>query len=132
MALLVPDVGEVEMLKRILNFSATGDVRIHLYSNNYTPVEGSTVANFTECSAAGYAAITLAGASWSIATTTGTSEASYAQQTFTFTATQVVYGYYVTNSANTIVLWAELFTGGPFNIPSGGGSVKVTPKSQLA
>lgn len=132
MALLVPDVGEVEMLKRILNFSATGDVRIHLYANNYTPVEGSIVGNFTECSAAGYAAITLTGASWSIATATGTSEAAYAQQTFTFTATQVVYGYYVTNSANTIVLWAELFTGGPFNIPAGGGSVKVTPKIQLA
>lgn len=132
MALLVPDVGEVEMLKRILNFSATGDVRIHLYSNNYTPVEGSTVANFTECSAAGYASQLLTGASWSIATSSGTSEAAYAERTFTFTATQVVYGYYVTNSANTIVLWAELFTGGPFNIPAGGGSVKVTPKIQLA
>lgn len=132
MALLVPDTGEVEMLKRILNFSATGDVKLHLYANNYTPVEGSAIANFTECTAAGYAAKTLAGASWSIATTSGTSEASYAEQTFTFTAAQTVYGYFVTNSAGTVLLWAELFTGAPFNIPSGGGSVKATPKFQLA
>lgn len=132
MALLVPDVGEVEMLSRIVNKKATGDLKLHLYSNNYTPVEGSLLANFTECNAAGYAAITLTGASWTVATTTGTTEATYAQQTFTFTAAQTVYGYYITDSGSTILVWAELFTGAPFNIPSGGGSVKVTPRIQLA
>jgi hypothetical protein len=132
MPLLVPDVGEVELLSRMLNKGATGDVILRLYSNNYTPVEGATVASFTQCTAAGYAAKTLTGASWAVATNAGTTEASYAEQIFTFTAAQTVYGYYVTNSANTIALWAEIFTGAPFNIPSGGGSVKVTPKIQLA
>lgn len=132
MALLVPDIGEVELLSRMLNKVATGDVKLHLFSNNYTPVEGSALANFTECNASGYAAKTLSGASWTVATNAGTTEASYAEQTFTFTAAQTVYGYYVTDSGSTKVLWAELFTGAPFNIPAGGGSVKVTPKIQLA
>jgi len=132
MALLVPDGGEVILLSRMLNKAATGDVKLHLYANNYTPVEGSLLANFTACSAAGYAVKTLAGASWTVTTTTGTTEAVYAEQTFTFTASQVVYGYYVTDSAATSLLWAELFTGAPFNIPSGGGSVKCTPRIQLA
>jgi hypothetical protein len=131
MALLVPDAGEVELLKRMLNFSATGDVVLHLFRNNYTPIESSLVAAFTECTGAGYAAKTLTGSSWSIATAAGVSTASYAEQTFTFTATDVVYGYYVTNAAGTIVLWAELLSGSPFNIPSGGGSVKITPKFVL-
>jgi hypothetical protein len=131
MALLVPDVGDVEMLTRVLNKGATGDVKLHLYTNNYTPVAGSTVANFTECAAAGYAAITLAGASWAISTSAGTTTASYAAQTFNLTASAVIYGYFVTNAAGTIVLWAELFTSAPFNIPSGGGSVQVTPKITL-
>lgn len=131
MALLMPAVGEVEALKRMLNYSATGNVVLHLYSNNYTPVEGSTVASFTECTASGYAAKTLTGSSWSITTTSNVTTASYAEQTFTFSAAQVVYGYYVTDAANAIVLWAELFSGSPFNIPSGGGSVKVTPKITL-
>jgi len=132
MALLLTDAGELNLLSRMLNKIATGDVKLHLYSNNYTPVEGSTLASFTACTAAGYAAKTLTGTSWSIVTTTGTTEASYAEQTFTFTAAQTVYGYYVTDSAVTVALWAELFSGAPFNIPSGGGSVKVTPKIQLA
>lgn len=132
MALLVPDIGEVEMLSRILNKVATGDVKLHLYKNDYTPVEGSALANFTECTAAGYAVKTLTGANWTIATASGISEASYAEQTFNFTATEVVYGYYITDSGTTKVLYAERFTSAPFNIPSGGGSVKVTPKLQLA
>jgi len=132
MALLVPDVGEVIMLSRILNKAATGDVKLKLYSNNYTPVEGSAIASFTECTASGYAAKTLAGATWTITTSAGTTQAVYAEQTFTFTAAQTVYGYFVTDTAGTGLLWAELFTGAPFNIPSGGGSVKVTPRIQLA
>jgi hypothetical protein len=132
MALLAPDVGEVIMLSRILNKAATGDVKLHLYTNNYTPVEGSLLANFTECVATGYAVKTLTGASWTVATAAGTTEASYAEQTFTLTASATVYGYYVTDSAGTGLLWAELFSGGPFSIPSGGGDVRVTPKIQLA
>lgn len=132
MALLVPNVGEVELLSRLLNKNAPDNVVLHLYTNNVTPDEADVVGTYTEATAAGYSAITLTGASWSVATVTGTTTASYAQQTFTFTAAEpAVYGYYVTNNAGTVLLWAERFTDGPYAIPSGGGTIKITPKIEL-
>ena len=130
MALLVPDVGEVLLLEYALNKTAATDVKLRLYTNNYTPVEGSVVANFTEANAAGYAAIALTGASWTIASDAGVTTAEYAEQTFTFTAASTDYGYYVTNSAGTQVLWAEKFSDAPHTIPSGGGTEKITVKIQ--
>ena len=128
MALLVPDVGEVLLLSYALNKVAQGDVKLRLYTNDYTPVEGSVVGDFTEATAAGYAAITLTGASWTIATATGVTTATYAQQTFTLTAASTDYGYYVTNNAGTQVLWAERFSDAPHSIPSDGGTEKITVK----
>jgi hypothetical protein len=132
MALVVPDVGEVELLSRMLNKSTPDDVVLHLYTNNKTPAEGDVVGDYTESTGAGYGAITLTGTTWGVSTTAGTTTASYAQQTFTYTgADPNIYGYYVTNTAGTTLLWAEIFSDGPYSIPSGGGSVKITPKIEL-
>lgn len=130
MALLAPDVGEVEILKRALNYSSADNCKLKLYINNYSPVEGSAVGNFTESTASGYSTKTLTGSSWSISTTSNVTTASYAAQTFTYTAAETVYGYYVVNNAGTIVLWAEKFSSA-FVIPSGGGSISVTPTLTL-
>ena len=130
MALLVPDVGEVLLLSYALNKVAPLDVKLRLFTNNYTPVEASVLASFTEAVAAGYAAITLTGASWTIASAAGVTTAEYAEQTFTLTAASTDYGYYITNNAGTQVLWAERFTDAPHTIPSGGGTEKVTVKIQ--
>ena len=43
-----------------------------------------------------------------------------------------VYGYFVTNNAGTVLLWAERFTDGPYNLPSGGGSIKITPSIEAS
>ena len=130
MALLVPDEGEVELLSLSLNKVSQANVILHLFTNNYDPVEGSNVAAFTEANAAGYAAITLTGADWTIATSTGTTTAEQPQKTFTFTAASTNYGYYVTNGAGTKVLWAEKFSDAPHTIPGGGGTEKITVKIQ--
>ncbi|MCK4447173.1 MAG: hypothetical protein KAW56_08825 [Candidatus Marinimicrobia bacterium] len=127
-ALLVPDVGEVLLLSYALNKVAATDVKLRLFTNDYTPVEGSVVANFTEAVAAGYAAIALAGADWTIATSVGVTTAEQPQKTFTFTAASTDYGYYITNNAGTQVLWAERFSDAPHTIPSGGGTEKITVK----
>lgn len=129
MALLVPNVGETEMLKRILNAATPDNVKLHLYKNNVTPSETDTVSTYTEDDGTGYAAISLTGSNWDTTTTAGT--ASYAQQTFTYTAGTTVYGYYVTDNAGTTLLWAELFSDGPYTIPSGGGTIKITPTISL-
>jgi len=132
MSLLVPDVGEVLLLQKALNKVAADDVKIHLYSSNYTPVEGDTI---TATDSFGLitdpAAIVLTGANWTVSSAAGTTTAEHAQQTFTFTGAETVYGYVVTNNAETEMLWAERFTDGPYTIPSGGGSIKITPKIQL-
>ena len=126
MALLVPDVGEVLLLSYALNKVAPTEVQLKIYTNDYTPVEGSVVANFTEATAEGYAAIELAGASWTIATAAGVTTATYAQQTETFTAASTNYGYYITNHDGSQVLWAERFSDAPHTIPAGGGTEKIT------
>ena len=126
MALLVPDVGEVLLLSYALDKVVPGNVFLRLFTNNYTPVEGSVYADFTEATVDGYAEIELEGNDWTIATSTGVTTATFAQQTFTFTAASTNYGYYVVNNAKNQVLWAERFSDAPHVIPSGGGTEKIT------
>lgn len=133
MALTVPDVGEDLLIKAMLNHTAATDLKLHLYTNDVSIAEGTTLGDVTESTGDGYAAVTLTGSSWSVTTTAGTTEASYAQQTFTYTGAEAnVYGYYVTNNGSTELAWIEEFSDGSYSIPSGGGSIKVTPKIQLA
>ena len=76
--------------------------------------------------------LALTGTSWTVGTSSGTTTATYATITFSYTTTETVYGYYVTNNAATSLLWAEVFnSGSPFQIPVGGGTVNVTPKISL-
>lgn len=132
MSLLAPNVGEVLLLKYMLNNASPTNVELRLFTNNVTPAYTDVLASYTESSAAGYAGITLAGASWTVATSTGTTVANFAQQTFSYSATESVYGYFVTSNGKGQVLWAERFSGAvPFNIPSGGGTVSITPRVTL-
>lgn len=129
MALLVPNVGEKEMLERILN--GTDDLVLHLYGNtggDHVPAETDVVTSYDEVNTGGYGQKALT-APWVISG--DPTEGSYPQVSFDFTGAATVYGYYVTNGDSSILLWAERFSDGPYNIPSGGGSVKITPKIQL-
>jgi hypothetical protein len=133
MALVVSNVGEGEMLKRVLNITVTdNDVVIRLYSNNYTPVEASVVGDFTEITATGYSAVTATPGNWVI-TEGDPTDASYPQTEFALSSAEPeVYGYYITNSAGDILLWSERFVDGPYVIGAGGGSIFITPKIELS
>lgn len=129
MALIHPNEGAQEALSRWLNKSATGNVVLKLFKSNTTPGETDTVATYTEADFTGYSAITLTGANWTI-TNADPASASYAKQTFTSSAgsqNQNVYGYYVTNAGGTVLMWAERFTDGPYNIANNGDKIEVTP-----
>jgi len=129
MALVSVNVGVQEILRRALNYSATGDVKLHLFKSNSTPAETDTTATYTEADFTGYASVTLTGASWTV-TNADPASASYAEQSFTSSAgsqSQAVYGYYVTNSDSTTLLWAERFSDGPYTIVNNGDVIKVTP-----
>jgi len=132
MALTVPDVGEVLTLSYIVNKATPSNVKLHLFSNNATISDSTVLGDLTECAISGYSAITLTGSSWTVATNTGTTSATYAQQTFTLTGSGNVYGYYVTDNAGTGLLWVEKFTDAPHTFPSGGGTEKITPYIELA
>lgn len=102
---------------------------LHLYTNDYTPNETSTIASFTEASQAGYTPITLAGSLWT--TTTGAATtAVYSEVTFNFTTNVTCWGYYVTSSAGDL-LWAEKFGEQAFNLPTGGGTIAISARIEL-
>lgn len=133
MSLVVPNVGEVLMLKYALNHTAPGDPVLRLFVNDITPDDDTVVEDLTEATEAGYSAITLTGTEFTISTNgSGDTVAEYAEQTFTFTEAATVYGYYVTDAAGTGLLWVERFSDAPHTFPSGGGNEVVTPKIEAA
>lgn len=122
MALVVPDLGEVELLRRMLR-PETGDadtLKLKLYKNNYTPVKASVLANFTECDFDGYAAADLDPANWDGPTSTAgvavTVNSAGATTWYATSGSQNAYGYYVTNHDGSVVLWAERFPSAPLTI----------------
>lgn len=127
MALVVPNNGEGDALDAFTAKTAMSTLVLRLYQSNTTPAETDTAASYTEYTATGYAAITLTAASWT--TTEGApSNTAYAQQTFTMTGAGDAYGYYMTRNTGGRIALAERFTSAPFSIPSGGGTIKVTPQ----
>src|SRR4051812_25333696 len=117
---LTVDVGEVLLLRYILNNTSPGNVRLRLFTNNITPAEGNSLTMYTESSAAGYSPFALTGASWTFATASGTSTATYARQTFSYSTSETVYGYYMTNAdVGNIqqLVWVERFPGAPYQVP---------------
>lgn len=135
MPLVVPDVGEVRLLRYIVGNTYPTSLILQLYTNDLTPVDTSTDLSFTSATATSYAPATLSPNSWGIGTTSGTSSALYNSGiTFTFgtaAATQNVYGYYVTDQAGAL-LWAERFPGAPFALPQSGGEIAIRPQVQLS
>ena len=123
MALVTADEGEVQMLTWVFANSTI----MHLFTNDVTPAAGSTVATFTEATDGNYEEKTLTGDNWSISTVSNVGTAEYAQQTFSFGGTATVYGYYVTDSAGTTLLWAERFSAAA-SFGASGGTINVTPK----
>ncbi len=129
---LIPDAAEVVWLKNVTNNTAPQNLVLKLYKNNYTPVAGSTEANFTEADFTGYASITLAGATWAF-TQASPSYAQYPQQTFTSSAdqtTQNIYGYYIVQVTSGKIMAAELFAA-PYPISNNGDTIKITPTLYL-
>jgi hypothetical protein len=132
MALLVPDVGEVALLDMMLSDASPEAQTLKLYKSNTAPAEGDTAVTYTEADLSGYSSKSLARATWNGASTaTGTTSKTYPQQTFSFTGTGTVYGYFVVKASAGTLLWAEkIFTSGQtFN---NGDTLKVTPYIELA
>lgn len=142
MALVCPDLhGEILLLQYIVGCAQTlgnGQMGVddnpvlHLYGNNVTPSDSTVIGDLTQVTSAGYAPITLTSSNWTIVQTGGgITSAVYTEKTFAFITNATAYGYYVTNEANQL-LWLEQFSGAPFNIPDGGGTISITTKLTLS
>lgn len=139
MALVVPDLGELELLDKMLKDALSTDENyiMKLYQNNYTPVAGSgnPSGTFTEANFTNYTNRTLTRANWSAAATVSNkAESSYgtSPQSWTCGATgNTIYGYYVQQAnAPSYVLWAELFS--TARVLANGDILNITPKFTLA
>lgn len=133
--LLVPDVGEVQLLKFALGVDASENQTLKLYATNITPAEGDTAGTYTAAAGGGYADKTLTKTSWTVSTSAGVTTGSYAAQTYTFTGAlttnPTIYGYFVVSATGGILLWAEL-AAATFTPASNGDTYTVTPKIELA
>lgn len=129
MALVVANVGEnLLMTWAVKSTSTPENWTLKLYTNNYTPVAASTHTNFTECAVSGYTAKTLSRGSWGDPSTNGSGKAemSYAAQTFSFTGSGTIYGYYIVGATSGTLIFAELFSAA--RSVASGDSLTVTPK----
>lgn len=105
--IVVTDAAEEAFLDLILAVNYT----LKLFQNDYTPIESSVTASFTEATFTGYSAIALTGGSWTT-TQADPTTGVYAQQTFTRSSTgaaQSIYGYYIVTTTGSNLRWAERF-----------------------
>jgi hypothetical protein len=113
MPLVIADVGELELLDKMLKdaLSVDEDFTLKLYQNNYTPVNTSVAGDFTVATFTNYVDKTLTRAGWAAATTVSNkARSTYAQQSWTCGASgNTIYGYYVIGATSGTLLWAELF-----------------------
>ena len=130
MSISCPNAAEVLLLQYIVGVVDAGSPVISLYKNDLTPVEATTIGDFTESTEAGYAAKTLTSASWTTTLSGDTATAVYSQETFSFTTGADVYGYFITDTAGAL-MWCERFTGAPFQLPTGGGTIAISPRVTL-
>lgn len=128
MPLFIPSVGENKLVEFALGYSTPGNQLLKLYVNNVTAADTDTAATYTEMSTLGYAAKTLNKGNWSIAQNGGVAQASYAAQTWTFTAgtAVTVYGYFVVDATTGVLLWSEAFSSGKI-IQYTGDQIIITP-----
>jgi hypothetical protein len=92
MAEVILDTGDPVLLE----YGLTVDYTLRLYTNDLDPSTTNVIGDFTECTDADYAAITLTGGSWSVTTESAQAKAEYAMQTFSLSAlSPAVYGWYL-------------------------------------
>jgi hypothetical protein len=131
MPIVITNNGELLALKALLNNTAGQNVYLRLYENDYTPVEASVTADFTEATFTGYAQKTLTGSDWTFTSGAPSDATGTAVQTFTSSAgsqDKYVYGYYYVQVTSGLCIAAERFSDGPYHIVNNGDAVAVTAK----
>lgn len=131
MAIVVPNVGEQQILGLIFGVGSQENLSLRLFTNNITPAEATVLGSFTEATGNGYARQTIAMADWSIVAGDPT-YATATEKVFAFTgALGNVYGYYIVGESSGNLYWCERFTNAPIAIQNNGDQIRITPKLGL-
>lgn len=128
--IVIPNEGKILALERWLAPDvATGeDWIVKTYSNNYTPVAGSSSGNFTESAYTGYLAVHVTEADWGAAAITSDVAYSTSSLTPSYTCTagtEAVYGWYAVGAISGKVLAAERFSTTLTTVP--GATITLSP-----
>lgn len=134
--IVVPDVGEVFLLRRMLYEDADAENwTLKLFSNNVTPAEADTAGSYTEATFTNYVSKTItssqSGSTWAVPTTSsGTTSATY-NTAFSWSAgsSQTIYGYFVVGATSGTLIYAEAFGAGKPLVS--GDTLNITPRIQL-
>lgn len=127
MSLIIPNNSKITILNLITNnISSGGDLKLKLFINDIIPSNATVIEDITECSYSGYSPINLTGSNWLTDTTDGTTVTSYEQQTFSLLEGGLVYGYFITSNSGSDLFWIERFSGAPFEVPNGGGTINIS------
>jgi hypothetical protein len=138
MALVLSDLGADVILGTFFVATAVQDLHLKLFVTDVTPsaTGADVIGDYTEAVGGNYAQKDLArGAGWTLTPADDPSDVIYTQQTFTFTGelttNTTIYGYYVTNAAESVLLWAEKLPVA-FHPYNNGDQLLITPKLQLS
>ncbi len=105
---------------------------MHLFISNTTPTPSTVVGAFTECTDGGYAPVTPIGFTAAILNGSNLGEMSAPAISWVFDYTagpQTVYGYYLTDNADGLLVYSERFAT-PFPITAAGQVLGVVPRYQ--
>lgn len=128
----VPDEGCRFLLDLLLSaFGST--LNVHLYQNAHVPSAADTVASYVEADFEGYAP--QPATAWSAAATVAGITSAFADE-LTYTkgiggVGNSVYGYYVTDSTDGVLLWAERDPRAPVSFSVDGDVYQFSPRLRL-
>jgi len=134
MALKIPTVAQLTLLDLLRTSLNSSSLVVRLFKNNYTPVAGSVLSDFTTADFSGYSPSALG--TLAAATTVSGKASTTAGTANTWTKSGAtgndIYGYYITNGANTVLYWAERGGSAPYSLNTNGEGLSVTPVLTLA
>ncbi len=110
--LVVPKEGALALMDFIRS-QLPNPISVHLYVNNVSPDEDSTIATFTEATFPGYGVGLTDFPTDAFTNGDGQAEIDGGSPAFfssSGTSTQTAYGYFVDDGTYTTLLWAERFT----------------------
>lgn len=112
--LLVPNASELTLLENMLSsFDGGSELKFKLYKNDVTPSDSLNLASsYTEATFTGYSETVIDPDEWTYATVSNKAKATYGSEPLEWTVTGAahdVYGYFVTDNAETNVIYAERF-----------------------